>query len=57
MTSGIFRSEFNCSIIPKSIDLDVIKILNLDFTSLGSLIRKYKNRFVKETSVFKTLTQ
>lgn len=57
MTSGIFRNEFTCSILPKPIDLDVIKILNLDFTSLASLIRKYKNRFIKETSVFKTLTQ
>lgn len=42
---------------PRSIDLEVMKILDLDIVKLSHFIQKFKDRFTKESTVFKTLTQ
>jgi hypothetical protein len=34
-----------------------MKILDLDITKMSHLIQKFKDRFTKEATVFKTLTQ
>ena len=42
---------------PKSLDLDVMGILRLDPSNLSAIVAKFKDRFTKETTVFKDLTQ
>ena len=42
---------------PKPIDIEVMRILNLDLSTVGRLVQQYRDRFIKETSVFKNLTQ
>ncbi len=66
MISDIHKYFLNCSAFlqgvtpsnpPKSIDNDVMRILRLDLTKLNALMLKFKERFTKEATVFKDLTQ
>ena len=57
LVSSTFVPNFVPSNNPKSIDLDVMRILRLDGTKLSSIMVKFKDRFVRETTVFKDLTQ
>ncbi len=57
LVSSTFVPNFMPSNNPKIIDLDVMRILRLDATKLSSIMIKFKDRFVKETTVFKDLTQ
>jgi hypothetical protein len=57
LTCSPFAQNYAPNNPPKSIDLDVIRILKLDSAKLSSMVSKFKERFVKETTVFKDLTQ
>lgn len=66
LISDIHKYFLNCSALthglnarnpPKPIDNEVMNILNLDVTKLNSMMSKYQDRFQKETTVFKDLTQ
>lgn len=57
VSSNIGPKNVPCSFSPKPLDLDVMRILRLDPSNLSSIVAKYKDRFTKETTVFKDLTQ
>lgn len=66
LISDIHKYFLNCSAFahglnarnpPKAIDNEVMNILNLDVTKLNSMMSKYQDRFQKEATVFKDLTQ
>ena len=67
LISDIHKYFLNCSIFSqryvspnqekKNIDLEVMKILNLDPPKMNSMIHKFKDRFLKEATAFKDLTQ
>ncbi len=66
LVSDVHKYFLNCSAFsqgfsshnpPKSLDEDVMRILNLDVPNINAMISKFKSRFHKETTVFKDLTQ
>jgi hypothetical protein len=57
LTSTGFSNGYTPYNPPRNIDLEVMKILDLDITKMSHLIQKFKDRFTKEATVFKTLTQ
>lgn len=65
LVSDIHKYFLNCSAFshgsnshsPKPIDVEVMRLLGLDAPKLGAMISKFKDRFQKETTVFKDLTQ
>lgn len=57
LNNSAFSLGFTASNPPKSIDLEVMRILGLDIAKMSHLIQKYKDRFAKEATVFKNLTQ
>jgi hypothetical protein len=57
LNSSAFCYGISPSNPPKNIDLEVMRILDLDITKMSHLIQKFKDRFTKEASVFRNLTQ
>jgi hypothetical protein len=57
LTSSTFSSGFTPYSPPRTIDLEVMKILEVDMARMSQLVTKFKERFSKEATVFKTLTQ
>ena len=57
LTSSTFNNGFTSYSPPRNIDLDVMKILDVDLIKMSHLIQKFKERFSKEATVFKNLTQ
>lgn len=57
LNCSLFSQGFSSRNPPKSIDEDVMRILNLDVSKLNSMMSKFKGRFHKESTVFKDLTQ
>jgi hypothetical protein len=57
LTSSTFSNGFTPQTIPRNIDLDVMKILEVDIARMAHLTQKFKDRFTKEATVFKNLTQ
>jgi len=67
LISDIHKYFLNCSVFSqmyscpnyekKPIDVEVMRILNLEPPKLHSMINKFKDRFIKEATVFKDLTQ
>lgn len=47
LTCSSFVQTYAPNNPPKSIDLDVMRILRLDSTKLSSMVSKFKERFVK----------
>ena len=57
LTSATFNEGYTPYNPPKPIDVEVMKILDLDLPKMSHLVCKFRERFNKEASVFKTLTQ
>jgi len=57
LTSSSFVQSYLPNTPHRNIDLDVMRILRLDSSKLSSMVAKFKERFVKETTVYKDLAQ
>ena len=67
LISDIHKYFLNCSFFSqrntspnhqkKPVDAEIMRILNLEPCKLHNMIHKYKDRFLKEATVFKDLTQ
>jgi len=55
--SSIFHQGLTASNPPKNIDLEIMKILDMDIVKRSQILQKYRERFITEASVFKSLTQ
>ena len=53
LTSSSFIQSYLPNTPHRNIDLDVMRILRLDSSKLSSMVAKFKERFVKETTVYK----
>ena len=55
--SSAFAQSFSSHNPPRNIDQEMMRILNLDLPKLNGMILKFRERFSKEATVFKDLTQ
>ena len=56
LNSSSFSQSFN-SLQLKPIDRDVMRFLDLDVSKITYIMQRYKERFHKESTVYKDLTQ